>query len=560
MATNWLSYYRSNRQDGSSIQRLFSTDQDVLAEVAKANLGSPSHLSSTISGSDFANILLVPGEKDLVKVIHHGFDGASTYDLATDSTLVFVHGNFCEAPFKVLDRSQATNPIFRAGGTRSSGACPTLTSFVGSTSANDFAALRAENNTILKDRPSHMFIHPAILTLAEGAREVSASSLAWKIIDSLTAEADADAQQIQEYEEAQGQAEGLLAFLWASAMGVSSSVGLTDPPDLEHLNHRCERVRDKIRASTNNNGGGDGLGSGAGLAALTVAAQQIAASSLSTEQMRITDKQERKDAKSILRALGPNQQKLWHILCTPSMRVEPKMTAFVESLVSQKTPQKAINLLEAESTRWKGTFSRGAIHRFLATGFASQEHNKANPAGFTILMFYPKTIQSSGKPFNKTNAQMREYLELDADDETIAYLLKEELFTPMNVHDLLIQLETAHDMLQLLTMPDSIAVQGLGEIIDRFDDNFTEIQECFATIPSFGAKFVYSIDRSLQRFFQIMMESKDVQAESGETRRFLITKAKRLMETIEDGEELGTILPSCLQHGSGLRVVSDQPK
>jgi hypothetical protein len=38
MATNWLSYYRFHRQDGSSVQQLYSTEQDVLAEVAKASL------------------------------------------------------------------------------------------------------------------------------------------------------------------------------------------------------------------------------------------------------------------------------------------------------------------------------------------------------------------------------------------------------------------------------------------------------------------------------------------------------------------------------------------
>ena len=157
-------------------------------------------------------------------------------------------------------------------------------------------------------------------------------------------------------------------------------------------------------------------------------------------------------------------------------------------------PQKAIGLLRAETRDWEGTFSDGCVHRFLSSGFLSLNANRADPGGFTVFMFHPKTITVGSKGFDQDTAALREYFDLDVDDSTIAYYAKQGYFHPTNVHDLRIQLQTALEFLELITCQDSIATEGLAYILTpkrwngistMLHDRFQSEKDFFCSLESF---------------------------------------------------------------------------
>ena len=89
------------------------------------------------------------------------------------------------------------------------------------------------------------------------------------------------------------------------------------------------------------------------------------------------------------------------------MTTEPVMSDFMKNLTTSTTPQKAINLIQSETRDWEGTFSVGGFHRMLSNGFLSQEANRANPGGFTIFMFHPKTVDLGAKSGKGGNELLR---------------------------------------------------------------------------------------------------------------------------------------------------------
>ena len=141
---------------------------------------------------------------------------------------------------------------------------------------------------------------------------------------------------------------------------------------------------------------------------------------------------------------------------------------------------------------------------------------------------------------------MREYFDLDVEDDTIAYYAKQGFFHPKNPGDLHTQLQTAHDMLELLTCKKSIATTGLAYILQpkRWRKMITILHDRFRTQANFGSKFVYSVDRTLQNFFDQVTDCEDITVEGDPG--YLIRDATILMEKVEDGVTLAIALPAVL--------------
>ena len=71
------------------------------------------------------------------------------------------------------------------------------------------------------------------------------------------------------------------------------------------------------------------------------------------------------------------------------------------------------------------------------------------------------------------------------------------------------------------------------------------LSERFRTQPTFGSKFVYSVDKSLQNFSDQITDWDDV-AEEGDP-RYLVRKAVELMEKVVDGVTMAIELPAVLR-------------
>jgi hypothetical protein len=549
-STDWISYYRSNRGDGGTIEALFNLDDDELAVISKGHYNNVGAFRSTIANSGGGNFLLIPGPKGTVQLLHQGF--VSTTTLGGATILGFIQGKFSSSPFKTIVRpADAVKPIdlgrAMTRGQAAPAACPTAKSIFSVSNAEEFAALPGEVDT-LDGMPNHIFVHPRIFTRTDGVRATRSKDLAWDIIKQLTEElnnATTDSERADVVEE-QDNVEVLLAFLWASERGLLSPVTLGDMEESPHLNHQCELILNKIRTPVNSQAG-TSLNSASGLA---VATHSLMISMQNTENNRIQERAEDKSAKSLIRNLSPRQQALFTKLCTTDMRTVAKMPPFIVSCLAEKTPIRATNLIQQASRKWKGGFSEAGLSRFLAGGYVSQEGHLAEPGGFTGFMFYPKSPLSKGTSTEsaiKGRGRIREFLEMDADEETLKFYQKKEFFVPTTEHELKIVLQTWHDLLELLTVKDTIATEGLALILENYDDHYQVIQEMFTSIKDYGLTVMVILDHHLQKFFDMVSEMDDVTKASPKERHYLLDQARDFLDGLENRRPPAVVIPQCLR-------------
>jgi hypothetical protein len=129
-----------------------------------------------------------------------------------------------------------------------------------------------------------------------------------------------------------------------------------------------------------------------------------------------------------------------------------------------------------------------------------------------------------------------------------------------DVHELQIQVKTFRDLLELLTCHDSVVTQGLSVVLCEFKTNYTTIQEMFITVPQFGLKFLYSLDRQIQRFLEQVSSLKVVAATHHSLRRFLTQKADTLLEGIADGIATSITLPASLSRPANAKSTPKENK
>ncbi|KAI2498102.1 hypothetical protein MHU86_16412 [Fragilaria crotonensis] len=551
----WTEYYSRNRNDGGPIQALFDMNSKTLARKVEGNLNNVGRLTDYITGSSYGNMVLIPGRPGQMQLVHHGFACNTTDGFA----LAFAHGNLGDCTtFKTVPRDEMVAPIAGRDDDDEEGderrrSAPTLDSMLGAQSGEEFAALEPEGNNILERLPNHCFITPETFLQVKGAKLLAAKDLAFHIIEKFQQSVEDDDEISVEKEEEASGLEGILATLWASARGMLKEIRMDDVPEDPMMSHIIKDVRRRI-------GGGRGTVATPSDVAPAVAGGATEIMALSSQAMvsllskfqegNEADRQKKESDKSILRTMGPTQRALFTALCTSSMSREPAMSDFMINLTTSKSPQKAINLLLSETRDWEGTFSEGSLHKMLSHGFLSPDANRANPGGFTLFMFYPKTADIGGKALGGKGSTelLREYLGMDVEESTLDYYMKQGFYTPSTPNDLRIVLRTALDMLQLLTCDNTIAGRGLAHVLDprRWGRMTTILNDRFSTEPEFGAKFCYTLDRHLQTFFDKMTRWGDDVAEEGQP-RYLMAKADELIERLEDGQGLNIVLPAALR-------------
>ncbi|KAI2504386.1 hypothetical protein MHU86_10065 [Fragilaria crotonensis] len=549
-STSWTTFYSRNREDEGTYQSLFDEEFVDLVTKTVSFLEQPDTFTQSIAGSMHGNMIIVPAEPGKMNIIHHGF----LCNKPGGSDLVFIQGNLGDSCyFKVLAREDATAQIKVTNGRRTTTVnCPTLESMTGATTGDEFASLVSQGNVILRQKPNLFLIHPAIFHLAKGAPTVRSRELAIKIIDALRVDPEEDDEEEVERKLSDAtNLELLLGMLWASDNGGLTAVRLTDVDENPTLNHTIRNIKRKLigdgRTDTperERRGGDEPVDDAA--APWAISSQSIVRELNRMHESRENEISKKESNLSLLKALGPDQKRLFTALCTTKMGDEPVMSEFMLTLIMTKTPQKAIGLLKAAGRGWSGTFSEGCCHRFLSTGFLSLETNLANPGGFTVFMFHPKTVDMGARGFDSTTASLREYFDMDVEDDTIAYYAKQGFFHPTNAHDLKTQLQTAFEMLELLTCKGSIATKGLAYILEtrRWNRAFAKIHDRFQTEDRFGSKFVYSVDTALQNFFDMITSAGELPDMVDEN--LLVEKAKKLMDKIEDGDTLTIALPAAL--------------
>jgi hypothetical protein len=557
MATTWKDFYVAGADNGGPVQDLWNRTIDELGKLSENCTNNVPRLCSTINSSNGANVLMIPsGSLDIVEFIHNGV--VTSTHLGGPEIVMFAHRNLSESPFKVLDVTAAVTPIFPPNTRKKtlSAGCPELSSMYEALTDGEFSDLPGEGNGILKGKPLHLWLHPSLLVGVNCARRTSASELAIKLIEEIRTMEDAQPPPSeQELVEIQAQKDGLhtvLAFLWAAANKLLAQVPLGDLPESPQLNYQCETIRSKIRpAGAGHPGAGPDPANPAGtttgeLTALTSVAQTLMTAIGQNEAARRTERDEDKAAKSLIRSLGPTQQRLFQTLATDDLRDAPTKSKLMTEVLACRSPTAAVNRIRSEMTAWQGTVSMSGLHRFFANGFMSEESNRADPGGLSIFSCYPRTRDSGPVAFNKDKAQLREHLKLDVDDETLSYYLKRDLFVAKDIHELTIQFETFRKLLELLSVHDTVATHGLTIAIRGFREYYTQIQEMIVVSPNFCLKILYAFDKHIQRFYQMVAGLGNPATSHTTVRNFLSSKAERIMEDLADGIAPSVILPASL--------------
>ena len=554
----WAAHYARHRDDGGAIQRSFKGNLGHLAKKTMGHLEDTEELTRSIAGSNQTNFMMVPGKKGRMHLLHHGF----TYeDVDEGFSILFVQGNYPDScNIKSLSMTEAIAPIrWATGRTKlATVVCPSLDRLLTANTAEEFAKLEAQGNDILKEMPNHLMVVPDVFLMAEGAANVKARDLAITFIEWVRTDPDEeDDEETADARKTLGEGgETLLAMLWASDQGRLTQVPLSDPPESPELNQIIRGIKKKVNPTPDRNEREGGRGNtdddypNFRDDAWAISSQSIVRELNRMHESRESEREVKEASQSLFKTLGPAEKELFTSLCTTDLSIEPEITQFMITLATVKTPQKAVGLIKTATRYWEGTFTEGCCHRLLSNGFLSQESNQANPGGFTVFMFHPKTVDTGKTTFDSSKATLREYFGVEVEDETIEFYAKQGFFHPTNQHDLRIQLQTALDMLELLTCKNSIATKGLHYILNprRWSRLATVLHGRFQTDKAFGTKFLYSVDRALQIFFDRM--SSDDSAEGGggpnDTEGFLLGKAAQLISRIEEGEALTIELPVSL--------------
>jgi len=548
-ALTWAEYYKNQEDDGGMYEELFRESTVSLTDRTIQHLEDPEAFTQTVSGNSGGTMLIAPGKVGHVVMLHHGFPFVANDEF----NVGFIQGNLKDSStFKYVDREEITEQVKFGEAKRTATLnCPATETMMKAETPEAFAALVAEGNDILNQAPNHCLIAPPVFIMAGGNGTPSARELAMRIIEKVRPHDDDGDVTVRKKKALANGMELLLAFLWAAEKGKLKMLTLQDVPDVPRVNQIIRITKAKLDPTPVLQGRRDEEVEGGNAAAWALSSQRIVQELNRMHSSREEEKSKKEENLSLFRNMGPNQRLLFTKLSTNSMDMEPALSEFMTNLMTSKAPQKAIGLLKAETRDWEGTFSDGCLHRFLSNGFLSIEANRANPGGFTIFMFHPKTIEMGSKPFDQDTATLREYFDLDVTDDTIAYYAKRGYYHPTNVHDLRVQLQTAREFLELVTCPGSIATHGLAYILElkRWRRFSTIIHDRFQAERSFGSKFVYSVDKTLQNFLDRVATSWDDLEEDGDP-SYLRNKARDLMEKVEDGITLNITLPKSLLAGA----------
>ncbi len=95
--------------------------------------------------------------------------------------------------------------------------------------------------------PNSHWLHPAISALLKVAKTIKASEAAITVLNVLKAQAESEAESEDRNEnrpasQTEQSTQSLLVFLWAVSKGYSKSVSLSDTPESEFIEEKCNSI------------------------------------------------------------------------------------------------------------------------------------------------------------------------------------------------------------------------------------------------------------------------------------------------------------------------------
>ena len=253
--------------------------------------------------------------------------------------------------------------------------------------------------------------------------------------------------------------------------------------------------------------------------------------------------------KSVLKGVAPKDKDLFTCLCTRDLKNEPaQMSPFMTSILVEKSLSQITTHLRAVTRKWEGSYFEDSFSQFLVKWYIS--HNEAlTPGGFTLfLMFEPEDCFPDHDGFHENYETLRILWEQDLEETTIRHLAKDECFLPKIAHQLVVQLDTTTKMLETLTVPDRVAIDGLKKALKFLKRNYPAISQQLKTDNKLAIKIIYLlVDQELQCFFRILGNAADDMSLMDEDDQcYLHNTVKTWLPQIETGRFPSVNLPKIL--------------
>ena len=548
--STWLEFYADLMKSNPGLARWAEASYEDLTKVTKGHLDKPDKFITTMATCSPFGAIVVHGTEGNVTILHHGT--LYSRGLGMDPVVVFVSGNRSSSPFKTLDIGETVLPVGSGNlGTRARPIdTPSLKSFLQAKSADDFHGLKTtkDKENIFKEHPNHFMIGNDILQLVAGTGTAPAKDLAWLIIQHLN-QKDGDDDDEDEDDEDDDDQKSILHYLWIVSNKKCRTSNIRDiPDDDDGIDQHCQRIRAKLANPLAPSPRTEAGNVNIGFDPTFIATQTALLTTANSINARLLAQTERETSgKSVLKGMAPKDKDLFTRLCTRDLKSEPaKMSSFMTSVLVEKSPSRITTHLRAVTREWEGSYFEGPFSRFLAKGYIS--HNEAlTPGGFTLFMFAPKDCFPAYDGAQENYETLRVLWEQDLEETTLRRLAKDEFFLPRTTQHLVVQLDTATKMLETLTVPDGVAVDGLKKALKFLKRNSPAISQQLTTDSKLAIKIVYLLDRELQRFFRILGDADaDMSLMDEDDECYLNDTVKTWLPHIETGRIPTVILPKIL--------------
>ena len=162
-------------------------------------------------------------------------------------------------------------------------------------------------------------------------------------------------------------------------------------------------------------------------------------------------------------------------------------------------------------------------------------------------MFAPKDCFSDHDGFQENYETLQILREQDLEETTLRRLAKDEFFLPKTANQIVVQLDTATKMLETLTVPNGVAVDGLRTALKFLKRNSPIISTLSKGDNKLASNVVYFLDREPQHFFRILGDATDDMSQMEDDDEFyLYDSVKSWLHKIETGQTPCVILPKIL--------------
>ena len=580
----WVSWYSNQFSRPGILSGLSNKPLSFFDGVPKAYVSNEPRLVSAVATHEGTCFIMVPTKDANVKLMHQPFVFSETPE--GELSVFGICGPRSSSPFKKINTRLAVLPLSPPTVTTRGGVVhkiPSLDQFLGVEDADDFANLNGgpdETDVSELGRiPCSWWFHSRVFIALDGVAGGRAADLGYQLAQTLV-EAASELEGEHSLEES---GYHTLIFLWAVEKGFATPSTLGDIPDSDDLDDKCQSIQRKLLRGgptdggtgepssdgaggsyRDNSGGAGGTAGGAGGTVVTEERQlnqRLIQNLTSMTEATLESTRREEKRKSMKANLAPDDEEMFTLLCAKDWQDDdPKISDFMEKVLSDKNVQRALGLFRNATIKWKGVISAKGLTKFLASGYSALDVDES-PGGLSIFMCHPLKKRN-----NRTDKEIQSEIKSIFGDgklseEMVKHFAKDDFFLPHSLYELENMINLQIDLTELVTIRHGIASEGYRYGLDLLSDNWEAFLKMTDDDPLFPIKFAYLLDKAFQIFVTDLKEYCGRSHPIRDARRQLRDSMRNGIDSALRGFRYGAVpnlfLPAVLSSPSKLNISSN---